>query len=225
MKLYEITFSPTGGTQKAADLLTEALGGERIAVDLTDRTADFSAVAFTPEDVAVIAVPSYGGRVPAAAVQRLETMKGSSARAVLVCVYGNRAYEDTLVELEDAAKQAGFRIIAAVAAIAEHSIVRRYAAGRPDAEDAKQLQAFAGKIGPGMTRNRRFPAIVLIRKLAAPAWYRSLRKSAAAAAFARRSARWQPLMSRIPDIPIRTSAFPVCGVCPSVPSPPGKSVL
>ena len=124
MKLYEITFSPTGGTQKAADLLTEALGGERIAVDLTDRTADFSAVAFTPEDVAVIAVPSYGGRVPAAAVQRLETMKGSSARAVLVCVYGNRAYEDTLVELEDAAKQAGFRIIAAVAAIAEHSIVR-----------------------------------------------------------------------------------------------------
>lgn len=44
MKLYEITFSPTGGTQKAADLLTEALGGERIAVDLTDRTADFSAV-------------------------------------------------------------------------------------------------------------------------------------------------------------------------------------
>ena len=68
MKLYEITFSPTGGTQKAADLLTEALGGERIAVDLTDRTADFSAVAFTPEDVAVIAVPSYGGRVPAAAV-------------------------------------------------------------------------------------------------------------------------------------------------------------
>ena len=84
---------------------------------------------------------------PAAAVQRLETMKGSSVRAVLVCVYGNRAYEDTLVELEDAAKQAGFRIIAAVAAIAEHSIVRRYAAGRPDAEDAKQLQAFAGKIG------------------------------------------------------------------------------
>lgn len=147
MKLYEITFSPTGGTQKAADLLTEALGGERIAVDLTDRAADFSAVAYSPEDVAVIAVPSYGGRVPAAAVQRLETMKGSSARAVLVCVYGNRAYEDTLVELEDAAKQAGFRIIAAVAAIAEHSIVRRYAAGRPDAEDAKQLQAFAGKIG------------------------------------------------------------------------------
>lgn len=55
-------------------------------------------------------------------------------------------YEDTLVELEDVAKQAGFRVIAAVAAIAEHSIARQFAAGRPDAQDAKQLSAFAGQI-------------------------------------------------------------------------------
>lgn len=146
MKLYEITFSPTGGTQKAADLLTKALGDACTAVDLTDSGTDFSAVALTEEDVAVIAVPSYGGRVPAAAVERVSIMKGGGARAVLVCVYGNRAYEDTLVELEDAAKQAGFRVIAAVAAIAEHSIAHSYAAGRPDAEDAKELQAFVGRI-------------------------------------------------------------------------------
>lgn len=146
MKCYEITFSPTGGTQKAADLLTKELSGECTAVDLTKQDADFSAAAFTAEDLAVIAVPSYGGRVPAVAVERLGTLKGNGTRAVLVCVYGNRAYEDTLAELEDAAVQAGFRVIAAVAAIAEHSVVRRYAAGRPDAEDEKQLQAFAAKI-------------------------------------------------------------------------------
>ena len=67
MKLYEITFSPTGGTQKAADLLTETLGGKAVAVDLADSTVDRSALALTSEDVAVIAVPSYGGRVPATA--------------------------------------------------------------------------------------------------------------------------------------------------------------
>lgn len=94
----------------------------------------------------MIAVPSYGGRVPGPAAQRLAAVQGNGARAVLVCVYGNRAYEDTLAELEDIAKQAGFRIIAAVAAIAEHSIAHRYAAGRPDAEDARQLQEFAEKI-------------------------------------------------------------------------------
>ena len=86
MKCYEITFSPTGGTQKAADLLTRELSGEYTAVDLTERDADFSAAAFAAEDLAVIAVPSYGGRVPAAAVERLGTLKGNGARAVLVCV-------------------------------------------------------------------------------------------------------------------------------------------
>ena len=146
MKLYEIVFSPTGGTQKVADLLTKTLGEGSAAVDLTDPTADFSDVSLTSEDVAVIAVPSYGGRVPVPAARRLGAIKGGGARAVLVCVYGNRAYEDTLVELEDTARQAGFRVVAAVAAIAEHSIARRYAAGRPAAEDQKQLREFGAKI-------------------------------------------------------------------------------
>lgn len=146
MKLYDIVFSPTGGTQKVAALLTDALEGEVIRVNLTDSKQDFSAVTLTQEDVAVICVPSYGGRVPAVAVKRLTALHGNGARAVLVCVYGNRAYEDTLVELEDAAKQAGFRVIAAVAAVAEHSVARQFAAGRPDAQDAKQISDFAEQI-------------------------------------------------------------------------------
>ena len=63
-----------------------------------------------------------------------------------VCVYGNRAYEDTLVEMEDAAKESGFQVVAAVAAVAEHSIMPQYAAGRPDASDKKQLEQFAERI-------------------------------------------------------------------------------
>lgn len=146
MKLYSIVFSPTGGTQKVATVLTDALEGEVARVDLTDGKQNFPAVQLTQEDVAVISVPSYGGRVPAVAVERLTKLNGQGARAILVCVYGNRAYEDTLVELEDAAKQAGFRVIAAVAAIAEHSIARQFAVGRPDAQDAKQLSDFARQI-------------------------------------------------------------------------------
>lgn len=146
MKLYNIVFSPTGGTQKAAALLTKALGGEAAAVDLTDSKQDFSAISLAQEDAAVIAVPSYGGRVPAVAVERLTAMHAQGARAVLVCVYGNRAYEDTLAELEDAARKAGFRVVAAVAAVAEHSIARQFAAGRPDARDAAQLADFGEKI-------------------------------------------------------------------------------
>lgn len=146
MKLYDIVFSPTGGTKKVTDCLTSALEGDVTTVDLADSKQNFNAVSLAKEDVAVISVPSYGGRVPAVAVERLGMVHGNGARAVLVCVYGNRAYEDTLVELEDAAKQAGFQVIAAVAAIAEHSIARQFAAGRPDAQDAAQLSDFAKQI-------------------------------------------------------------------------------
>lgn len=146
MKLYDIVFSPTGGTKKVADYLVGALEGEVTTVDLTDSKQDFNAVSLAKEDVAVISVPSYGGRVPAVAAERLGRVHGNGARAVLVCVYGNRAYEDTLAELEDAAKQAGFQVIAAVAAIAEHSIARQFAAGRPDAQDKALLSDFAKQI-------------------------------------------------------------------------------
>ncbi len=68
-------------------------------------------------------------------MERLKQIAGNGAKCTLVCVYGNRAYEDTLVEMEDAAATSGFRVIAAIAAVAEHSIIPRYAANRPDASD------------------------------------------------------------------------------------------
>lgn len=146
MSVFEIVFSPTGGTQKVSGLVAGALDKNTVTVDLTDSGLDFSAVSMTEDDVAVISVPAYAGRIPAVVADRLGMVHGNGARAVLVCVYGNRAFEDTLVELEDVAKHAGFRVIAAVAAIAEHSIARQFAAGRPDAQDATQLAEFAQQI-------------------------------------------------------------------------------
>ena len=99
MNLYEISFSPTGGTKKVADCLAEALSQDIHPIDLTEMREDFRALSLKETDTAVIAVPSYGGRVPAPAVERLSQIKANGAKAILVCVYGNRAYEDTLVEL------------------------------------------------------------------------------------------------------------------------------
>lgn len=146
MKVYEICFSPTGGTKKASDMLAKKISGEHVFIDLTDINKEFGSISMTDGDVAVIAVPSYGGRVPQVAVDRISEIKGNGAKAVLLCVYGNRAYEDTLAELEDSAEKAGFRIIAVVAAIAEHSIARRYASGRPDEKDCEELEKFAERI-------------------------------------------------------------------------------
>ena len=146
MSVFQIVFSPTGGTQKVADTITLKWDKPARKIDLSDPKTDFAAISLEKEDIAVIAVPSFGGRVPALAVERLEKIHGNGAMCVAVCVYGNRAYEDTLIELNDAAAKSGFQVIAGIAAIAEHSIMHQYATGRPDEEDRTQLQGFSEKI-------------------------------------------------------------------------------
>lgn len=146
MKFVQIIFSPTGGTKKAAEAITSEWSGSVETIDLCDPFVDFTKFSFNKNDVTLIALPSYGGRVPALAAQRLSQIKGNSADCVLLCVYGNRAYEDTLVEMEDIAKTCGFNIIAAVSAIAEHSIMHQYATGRPDKQDIQKLRTYAKTI-------------------------------------------------------------------------------
>ena len=143
MANYSILFSPTGGTRRVAEILTQALGGSWQEVNLCREIGEMD---LGPEDVCLVSVPSYGGRVPFLATERLGSIHGNGARAVLVCVYGNRAWEDTLLELKDTLSLAGFGPVAAVAAVAEHSIMRQYGTGRPDAADAEELRRFGGEI-------------------------------------------------------------------------------
>lgn len=156
-RTVQIVFSPTGGTQKAADMLAQEWNKQVVKVDLSSATQDFSAVNVQEGDVVIIAVPSFGGRVPALAAQRLSRIKGNGARCVVMCVYGNRAYEDTLIELNDIAANCGFDVVAAVAAVAEHSICHQYAAGRPDDDDAERLRGFAGQIQAKIERGEEKP--------------------------------------------------------------------
>lgn len=140
---YNIHFSPTGGTKKVADILANALTGDYREIDLS---AEVKPVFLSENDICLISVPSYGGRVPGIALERLKALTANGAKAILVCVYGNREWEDTLTELQDTLESLGFVCAAAVAAVAEHSIFRQYAAGRPDAQDAAQLTDFAHEI-------------------------------------------------------------------------------
>lgn len=146
MRYFQIVFSPTGGTLKAAEAVIGEWSEDFEIIDLTDPNNDFSKYCFENDDIALIAVPSYGGRVPAAAAERIKRLNGGGAKCVLLCVYGNRAYEDTLVEMEDIAKECGFDVKAAITAVAEHSIAHNYASGRPDGEDIKKLKEFAENV-------------------------------------------------------------------------------
>lgn len=152
MALKLIVFSPTGGTERAARALAAQWGEAPQLVDLCDPQGAYLGCELGEQDEVVVAMPSYGGRAPAVAVERLGKIAGNGAACTLLCVYGNRAYEDTLVEMFDAATAAGFAVVAAVEAVAQHSIMEQYAANRPDAADIELLGSFgrqlAGKRSP-----------------------------------------------------------------------------
>lgn len=142
--VWAIYFSPTGGTKKAALYLAEGLGKEVKEVDLS--APDFNGAEFKKDDLVIVAAPAFGGRIPALMAERLKCTAGKGAAAVTAAVYGNRAYEDALVELNDALEEQGFEPFASVAVLAEHSMVREVAAGRPDAKDHEELSGFGAQI-------------------------------------------------------------------------------
>jgi len=146
MTVYNITFSPTGGTKKAADILAGTLSKNIIDIELCIPESDLKIPVLTKDDICLISVPSFGGRVPQIATDRILKFNANGAKAVLVCVYGNRAYEDTLTELKATAEKAGFKCFACIASLAEHSIVRQIAKNRPDSKDEAILREFAIKI-------------------------------------------------------------------------------
>ena len=89
-------------------------------------------------DLVIIGMPVYAGRLPIDAVNRMKTMNGNGTPAIIVVLYGNRAYDDALIELRDLAIDTGFNPIAAGAFIGEHSFSNEKALiahNRPDEED------------------------------------------------------------------------------------------
>ncbi|MDE6450773.1 MAG: 4Fe-4S binding protein, partial [Odoribacter sp.] len=146
MNIHQITFSPTGGTRKVCEYICEGIDKKPLVTDFCVKERQIRVPDIQEEDLVVIAMPVFAGRIPVLAVDRIRRIPGNHAKCVVVAVYGNRAYDDALLEMQDVATEMGFRVVAAISAIAEHSIARVYATGRPDIEDRKELVAFGAAI-------------------------------------------------------------------------------
>lgn len=139
---YNIFFSPTGGTEK----IVRYMGANFSAPADIDLSLEISDYTMDKTDFCIVGVPSFGGRVPNTAVQRLQNLHGNQTPALLIVTYGNRAYEDTLKELKDVLETQGFLCIGAAAIVTEHSIVHQIGAGRPAEEDYKEIDVFIDKV-------------------------------------------------------------------------------
>ena len=143
--LHTLYFSPTDGTAKVVRAVAEGFGLEPLAHDLTLPGGRRENLAFTESDVVIVGVPVYAGRVPLLVANHFERVHGHGARAILIAVYGNRAFEDALLELQDLCLGRGFRCLAAGAFIAEHSTAPAVAASRPDGADLEAARALGAE--------------------------------------------------------------------------------
>ena len=101
---------------------------------------------FSEDDICLIAVPSYGGRIPSVTVDKFQKLQAKGTKVILVAVFGNRAIDDTLVEMQDILENAGFVCVVGVEAVAEHSLMHQFGTGRPDQQDEKELIRFSEQI-------------------------------------------------------------------------------
>lgn len=144
MSVYAICFSPTRGTERIVKIVADEFKVyEKIDLSQQDLTSNPT---FKEEDICIIGVPSYGGRVPSIALERMNQFQGNNVKTILIVAYGNRDYDDTLKELLDFTANRGFSCIAAITAIAKHSIMPQFATHRPDKQDESQLVGFTKKI-------------------------------------------------------------------------------
>jgi len=149
-RMKMVYFSPTKTTKKVLESIAYGLGVDEVEdCDLTYPQKNEQTIETSSDELVVIGSPVYAGRLPVEAVARFRKLKATNTLAVIVVVYGNREFEDALLELKDLVVELGFTPIAAGAFVGEHSFSTEelpIGHGRPDSLDIKNTNEFAQKI-------------------------------------------------------------------------------
>lgn len=153
MKLQSVKvvcFSPTGTTRAVVQHIADGVGHSQCQlVDITRPGARQEPLCVSDTELLIVGVPVYMGRVPAVLIEWLSEVQASNTPTVCVVVYGNRVYEDALLELKDIMVKRGCVPIACAAFVGEHSFSSPeipVAHGRPDADDRTHAEVFGRKI-------------------------------------------------------------------------------
>lgn len=200
MKIKGITavfFSPTGNTRKAvveiADVIARREGIAVREIDFTLPEVREEVRKFEAGELVIFGTPVYAGRIPNKILPAVQTLfEGNGALAVPVVTFGNRSFDNALIELRIELEQHGFHTVAGAAFVAEHVFSNKLAAGRPDEKDLELIRRFAGDVaekiksleeGPldGMAE---IPAPAAVKGIEpVPAYYRPLQEDGSPANF------------------------------------------
>lgn len=153
-----VYFSPTHTTKTICKTIAKELSlmlkipWESRSFTLPDERTE--PLQFDEQALVVFGVPVYAGRIPNFLGKFLHQTIGNTAMAIPIVVYGNRAYDDALIELRDILETCHLHTVAAGAFIGEHSFSRTLGGGRPDAKDLNIARHFAHTVASALENNR-----------------------------------------------------------------------
>lgn len=174
MKIYNIFFSPTGTSEKIAGAVAREISSAlNIAIDNVNvTTASHDDIVAGEDDIVVLAAPVYGGHMAPIAKSRMGMISGRGTNCILIAVYGNRAFEQALVDMSDFAGAHGLKPVAAGAFVGEHSYstpLTPIAVGRPDDNDMKAAAEFGRRIAHAISGDpTRKVDVTAVRDIATP---------------------------------------------------------
>lgn len=141
-RMKEIYFSPTGTTKTIVGEITRYFSRKKEIFDLLNNPLK-EEINFGSEDFLVVGMPVYAGRLPYVCTEMLSKIKGDNTPVIAVVVYGNRDYDDALLELKTLLEENGFIVVSAGAFVAQHSIFPGTGYLRPDVKDKQIMRKFA----------------------------------------------------------------------------------
>lgn len=155
-QISAVYFSPTGTTkkivEKTAEMLSDILQIPHKTLDFTLLKNRENSLKFSQNDLVVFGMPVYAGRLPNLLLKFLDGIEGNHGLAIPIVLYGNRNYDDALIELRDILEKRQLHTIAAGAFIGEHSFSTTLAQGRPDAADMSCLENFVRQTAQQIVR-------------------------------------------------------------------------
>jgi ferredoxin len=94
------------------------------------------------DELLVLASPVYGGRLPVLIRDFYNRLAPGKRPVVAVVVFGNRGYQDALLELYELCVAKGYEVVGAGAFVGEHSYSQVMGKNRPDPADEEEARRF-----------------------------------------------------------------------------------
>lgn len=159
-KISKIYFSPSNTTKKITNKIADNFEGTSVIYDLLNYEKDGEPRVFGDDELVVVGMPVFAGRIPKLAREKLADFKSDGTPAIAFVNIGNADIGDSLLELTDILKDNGFNVVGAAVFVSQHSIFTSVAKGRPDEKDLEKIKEFADECKPRIESGEKYDIAV-----------------------------------------------------------------